>query len=533
MTISRKYPLFLMVTTMVTAFAVFSAMREVLRSSLEKEILKRGEESAEAFALQNASSLLALGNDHEKARLQYNLMSLANDPDVVDAQVADTRNVVVAALSGKTGQVLPSYFTAPDASSHYLDPGRNAYHFRAEIRYANNYLGSYLLTMSRTPLEGPLRQATQRALVFAGGVALLMTIFGTILVRREIHPLKQLSVAFAEIAKGDFTQRVPEERHDEIGDLAAGFNYMTARAELFMHYNDKMIIERLIADETLARPGGKLRDLAVLFGDMRGYTAMSNRRNADQVVKIVNTYFHLFIECIAHWGGYVDKTMGDAIMALFERPEGDAIDSHKRRGLLCLCYMKAASRVLNHFLYAKRALGEELDIEPREFGFAMATGRAIVGNIGSVRRMDYTVCGRVVNLASRLEGLTKNGEVILDNFSLKGTSDLVLYETLPPVQPKGFSEAEKVIPHRITALAEEETQRLRIFLKKIFTYSFVREMLMPSHLSAGEEQPWCKEAELLLIRFIAETPPNDWFVRVDVESGRPLPTAPQPLGVGA
>ena len=72
----------------------------------------------------------------------------------------------------------------------------------------------------------------------------------------------------------------------------------------------------------------------------------------------------------------------------------------------------------------------------------MASGRAIVGNIGSDRHMDYTVCGRVVNLASRLEALTKNGEVIIDSFTFHGTGELTRCEALPPVQPKGFTEAE-------------------------------------------------------------------------------------------
>jgi adenylate cyclase len=297
---------------------------------------------------------------------------------------------------------------------------------------------------------------------------------------------------------------------------------MLKRSELFFHYVDKMIIERLVADESLTRPGGRERELAVVFGDMRGYTAMSNRRNADEVVHIVNTYFHLFIECIAHWGGVVDKTMGDAIMAIFERRDAEDIEGNKRRGVLALAYMKAAQRVLNRFLQIKIATGQTLAVEPREFGFAMATGRAIVGNIGSKRRMDYTVCGRIVNLASRLEGLTKNGEVIIDNFTRLGTGDLIRSEPLPPVQPKGFSASEKVVPHRIAGLSDEETHKLRIFLKKLFGYSFLSEMVMPRDLPVGEHQPWCQDAEVLLIKIVAETPVSDFFVRADVNTGKLL-----------
>jgi class 3 adenylate cyclase len=532
MTISRKYPGFLLLTTLGTALSIWAAMHEVLRSAYEKEIVKGGARVAEALAGM-ASGPMAAGDQEALIRIVRTLVR--DTASVLDARLLDAKGVVLAALDDdQVGSVLPRYFVDPSGPSYYADPSRNAYHLRADIWHqeeqagadkpGRRYLGAFVLTLSRTPLDAALSQASRRALVFAGGVATVMFIFGLVLMRREVRPLRQMTVAFSRIARGDFGQRMRASRSDELGELARGFNYMLDRIELFSRYNDKTIIERLISDESLSQPGGRLREVSVLFGDMRGYTAMSNRRTADQVVRIVNTYFHLFIECIAFWGGVVDKTMGDAIMAVFERPDGDPGDTHKRRGLLALCYMKAASRVLNHFLYTRRAQGEELDVEAREFGFAMATGRAIVGNIGSERHMDYTVCGRVVNLAARLEGLTKNGEVIIDNFSLRGTSELVRHETLPAVQPKGFTEAELVIPHRIVSMTDDEAQRLRVFLKKVFTYSFVRQLLMPDHLTGGEEQPWCKEAELLLLKLIAETPTEDFFVRVDIETGRPVET---------
>ncbi len=522
MQISRKYPAFLLVTTVLTALGVVFALLAVLRKQIEDEVKKNAAATVESFASTNAPLLLTYPSDPERARarLQFNLLAVAKNPDVVNARLTDTRRKVIAALAKEElGSEIPAYVGSQQVFPPVRDPQTQDYVFWSTVRYGPDVLGYVVLTVSRAPLERALRRATSLAIGFGGGIAAVMCIFALLFVQREVRPLKLMRLTLSEIAKGDFSQRVPEERRDEIGELGAAFNRMLHRTELFFHYVDKMIIERLVADESLARPGGRERDLAVLFGDMRGYTAMSNRRNADQVVHIVNTYFHLFIECVAHWRGRVDKTMGDGIMAVFERFDDEPEDGHKRRAILALAYMKAASRVLNRFLHLRLAAREELPVEPREFGFAVATGRAIVGNIGSRRRMDYTVCGRVVNLAARLEGLTKNGEVIIDNFTRVGTTDLIQAEPLPPVQPKGFSAAERVVPHRLIGLNDEETQRLRIYMKKLFTISFLSQMLMPRELPVGEQQPWCREAEVQLIRIIAETPGMELFARADTATG--------------
>lgn len=519
MQLVRKFPAFLLFAMLATAAAIFLALSGILRSSLEKEIIKRGDAAAQAFAIANAPLVANLDSPEDAARLQHNLLALAKDPDVVDARVADAAGIVTASSAPEgVGKKLPGYLVASDAASYYADPKHQLYHFRSDVRDGHRWLGPFVLSVSSTPLVLALANARLQAFVFALGVAVVVSIFGLLWMRRQLRPLKVMSAALRAIAKGDFSFRMPEERRDEIGDLGAAFNHMLKRADLFFRYIDQGVVERMVADASLSEPGGRLTDLAVVFGDMRGYTALSNRRSANEVVRIVNTYFHLFIECIAQFKGVVDKTMGDAIMAVFERPQDSPVHLYKRRSVLAVTYMKAASRILNRFLAIRVAEGQPLEIEPREFGFSLAAGPAIVGNIGSRRRMDYTVCGRVVNLASRIEALTKHGEVIIDDFTFVGTEQFVSTEPLPPVQPKGFSANEKVTPHRVIGLDEEEAHKLRIFMKRLFAYSFVNNILAPKGLHAGKLQTWCKEAELVLIRLIAEMPVRDFFARADPET---------------
>ncbi|MEL6545276.1 MAG: adenylate/guanylate cyclase domain-containing protein, partial [Myxococcota bacterium] len=430
----------------------------------------------------------------------------------------------------EVGNELPEFLADPKGQTAFVDPDSQAYHFRSTIRYDGDVVGIHVLSLSRRPVVAAVRYALRNALLFSGGIALALALLAFAFAQRLVQPIALMSNKVRAIAAGDYSQRMPEDRADELGQLAHHFNTMVQRTELFLNYVDKSIIDRLVDDESLSEPGGRSRDLTIVFGDMRGYTAMSNRRTADEVINIVNSYFHLLIEVIVHFEGRVDKTMGDAIMAIFEREDDGDFDGHSRRAVLACAYMKASTRVLNDFIRMRSAEGEQLSVEAREFGFSAASGKAIVGNIGSWRRMDYTVCGRIVNLASRIEGLTKNGEVVLDNFTRISAQEIIEFESLPPVQPKGFAEKEKVTPHRLTGLTQSEAAKMRSFLKRIFTFSFMRDHIMPGELQVGQQQEWCAAAESQIQAMISNASLNDLFERVDTETGRRMsPSEPRPL----
>ncbi len=532
MRISQKYPLLVVLTTLATGLGIFFAMTEVMRGSVEAELVKRGTSIADGFALANGR-LLAIDPVplEDIAVLQSNISALGNDPDVLHARIANARGVILASID-KTdlGGSLPDFLRDPKGETAFVDREEEAYHFRSTVRYNGEVVGFHVLSLSRRPVVAAIRYALRNALIFSGGIALALALLAFAFAQRLVQPIALMSHKVRAIAAGDYSQRMPEGRRDELGQLARHFNTMVHRTGLFLHYVDKSIIDRLAEDESLSEPGGRSRDLTIVFGDMRGYTSMSNRRTADEVINIVNTYFHLLIEAIVHFEGRVDKTMGDAIMAIFEREESGGIDDHARRAVLACAYMKASTRILNDFVRMREAEGQAVAIEAREFGFSAASGKAIVGNIGSWRRMDYTVCGRIVNLASRIEGLTKNGEVVLDNFTRISAQELIEFESLPPVQPKGFSEKEKVTPHRLTGLADQENAKMRAFLKRIFTFSFIRDHVMPRDLQVGQQQEWCHAAEEQLNEMINNAPLNDLFERVDTETGRRMsPSEPRPL----
>jgi adenylate cyclase len=145
---------------------------------------------------------------------------------------------------------------------------------------------------------------------------------------------------------------------------------------------------------------GESREVTLLFSDIRGFTTLSETRKPEEVVAILNRYFSMQVDVVFRHGGSLDKFIGDAIMALWGAPLDDA--DHARHAVACALDM---ADTLQQF---KRELGEEA--AGFDVGIGLHSGRAVVGLIGSEKRREYTAIGDTVNLASRIEGLTKEAK---------------------------------------------------------------------------------------------------------------------------
>jgi adenylate cyclase len=518
--LTLKYPLFIVATVALTGLVLSGVLTIQATRSLEQEITKRGLALAKNFSVAHAPLLLA----GDKSKLQLAVNTLLTDSDVVDVTVVNHKKIVVAAKASEDiGQPYadfrleekdlepPDVLRLPPAITDSQPGSEQVFGFIAPMKYGEVPLGALILTLSRRSIEHARKQATQFAIGIAVITAVLISIGALVFTRRELRIINDMQRVLDLQTKGQFNERLPSTRKDELGDLARAFNRMSDQVELFFLYLDQSIVDRLLHDPALAKPGGRLQEVAVVFGDMRGYTAMSNRRTAQEVVRMINAYFYCFIEIVRTFQGTIDKTMGDAIMAVFERDKNDSGDDYKRRAVLATAYMKASTVVLGKFIARRLERNEDLHFEPCAFGFAMAAGTAIVGNMGSRHRMDYTVCGRVVNLASRLEKETSRGEVVIDNFTRMSSNDLLLLETLPTVQPKGFTAEEKVTPHRVIGLNEIEVLNLRRTLKHVFSEEFFRDHIVPEDMEGAVADSWVHDAQIECIEIIAGTGPAELF----------------------
>ncbi len=232
------------------------------------------------------------------------------------------------------------------------------------------------------------------------------------------------------------------------------FNYVTeGRAkrkfrEAFAKYVSPQVVDEISKNiDDLKLDTGDRRDISILFSDIRGFTSMSEKLAPEEVVRRLNIYFKAMVEVVFQNDGTLDKYVGDAIMAFFGAPKDDP--EHARKACRCALGMKQQLEAVNEHLAAE-------GIPPMKIGIGINTGEVVVGNIGSERRMDYTVIGDSVNLASRLESMNKEfgTTIIISEFTL-GEAPGFVVKDLGSVRVKGKEESVRI--YELTG--EKEGQR--------------------------------------------------------------------------
>jgi adenylate cyclase len=203
----------------------------------------------------------------------------------------------------------------------------------------------------------------------------------------------------------------------------------------------KRYVSPAVAELALTRRGGldlggELREVTVLFADIRGFTALAEIRSPAEVVELLNQYFDLMIEVAFRMNGTVDKIIGDEIMVLFGAPL--AFPDDTRRAALCALAMR---RELERFNSLRAGCGEP----PLEAGIGINRGSVISGNIGSSRRMDYTVIGDTVNLASRLVSAARPGEIIVSRSAAVCLDSGFSIQDMGSLKVKGRREPVEVL----------------------------------------------------------------------------------------
>ncbi len=225
--------------------------------------------------------------------------------------------------------------------------------------------------------------------------------------------------------------------------ISLGWNYVREGREkrylrgVFRRYvNDTVIEEILESSDGLSLQGEK-KEVSVLFADIRNFTSRSEGISAEKLVSLLNRYFEGMVKAIESNGGIIDKFIGDGIMALFGAPLADK--DAPLNAVRAALGMLAALESLN------RELVEE-GLEPIGIGVGVHTGQAVIGNVGSPERMEYTAIGDVVNTASRIESLTRklDADILISADTFKAVGGAVRTEHRGSEQVKGKAQLVEI-----------------------------------------------------------------------------------------
>lgn len=281
---------------------------------------------------------------------------------------------------------------------------------------------------------GPLKQARENTILISLAIILLALISVVLFSRRISVPIRQLAEDMYRVGNFDIDSDLEiHTKLKEISMIADGLRVMKEGLRSFSHYIPKDLVRQLVATGHTAELSGEKKKLTILFSDIENFTAVSEKLASEKLLRHMSTYLDRLSQLVLSNKGTIDKYIGDSIMAFWGAPLVD----DKQVYNACYSVLRCLREVneLNHMWMA-----QGLPLFPTRFG--LNTDEVVVGNMGSAERLNYTIIGDGVNLASRLEGASKEyGTYALVSHSVyKEAKEDFVFRPIDIVAVKGKKE---------------------------------------------------------------------------------------------
>lgn len=292
------------------------------------------------------------------------------------------------------------------------------------------------------------------------------------------------------------------------------YRYMTVDKQkarirrLFGLYLQPRLVDQMLEEEGPPELGGELREVTVWFSDLANFTEISEQLSPTELVSLMNHYFGVVTELIEAHGGFVDKYIGDAVVAIFGAPQ-QSTDHANQAVNAALTVQNILKEMNQQGVFGKKPVGTRIGIN---------TGQALIGNVGSSKRFNYTAMGDTVNLASRLEGVNKKTAtsiLISDTTASKLSADIVARE-IATVRVKGKHEAVTVYEPLAKAegFSEQQIAEARV-LESAFRdaqqhFRAQRFDQMIEVLTRFDSDPAAQVLRDLAKHFLSHPPDSDW-----------------------
>ena len=369
---------------------------------------------------------------------------------ITTTYMVDDKGFVIAHPESEVVLTKSSYLELPIVQKMLQSQNPNG-----QIKYQDknkiSYLGSFkrldvasLGIISTVPEKKALQEVydIQRRNIYIMALVLNAALLIVFFYARSLSiPLIRLVGATKKIEEGDYLFDLKPSSRDEVGILtnsfvtmAKGLGEREKMKDALGKFVNKQIAEKVLSgDLTL---GGEGKHCAIFFSDLRNFTAMSEGMTPQEVVGYLNLYFTRMVDCVNKTNGTVDKFIGDAIMAHWGALEPTGNDTEN---------------AVNSALMMRKSLLEfNMDASEKKpaakYGCGINTGDVVSGQIGSDERLEYTVIGDAVNLASRIEALNKpfGTDILISQDSYEHVSDIFKVEKMPSIKVKGKSEPQTI-----------------------------------------------------------------------------------------
>jgi class 3 adenylate cyclase len=342
------------------------------------------------------------------------------DIDQLNKSVHDATYDVLKSKSAKTSEI----FLNEESWLVYLAP---MFKLDDEVYGIKGYYGvAKSLNQALLPLQN------LQLVIFIIGLAAIFAsiLISVILTKRITKPIDLLVQGVLRVEQQDFCEEVPVTTKDEIGTLTSAFNHLVEGLQerlLMLKFVSEATLDAIKKNITRIEPGGEKRDITVFFSDIRGFTAWSEKHTPEEVIDMLNNLLSFQAELVQEFGGDVDKFVGDELVAVFQGPDKD---------------QKAVQTAIR----IQQQLPSMLNKEQSELavGIGINSGEAVMGAMGSVNRMDYTVLGNTVNLGARLCSAAGKHQILISKPVFLNLERKIPAVELDSIQVKGIQDRVQI-----------------------------------------------------------------------------------------
>jgi adenylate cyclase len=463
-----RIPIFVKLATLSTAFifVVICTTSVAILTKQKDQFLGQLLDLGESM-VRNASSNAPdkLLGEEELALFQI-VTTIAENGQVIYALILDHKGVIVA---HNRMEEVGKFFKKPELGRVYRDEGGvkasgvkldglDALFFEAPLKYQGLKVGEVCIAISQKKISENIRNAE----IFVGILTLFMTALGILmslgLSMYFSRPIRQLGESTRALGMGLFSHRVKMTRNDEFADLAYAFNRMAEDLEVkekikdsFGRYVTPEIVEMILANPDTQWMKGSKVEATVLFVDIRGFTSIAEQLDPGAIVDLLNDYLARVTDAVIKHGGHLNKFLGDEAMAVFGAPL--SIPYHAEAAVKAAMDIQKQIEELNH--------RKNMDNVTIGVGVGVNSGEMVAGNLGSEKKMEYTVIGDNVNVASRLTSLAEAGAILITQATYERVQDRSWFAADERGKVSIRGRKGKVMIYSVSGLQEEQHEFLK------------------------------------------------------------------------